>query len=58
LAAGEPAPMAFESYENGKAVYKGSIPLEESGRYGFSIRAMPSNPDLFDRIEPGFVCWR
>ncbi len=58
LAAGQPAPMAFESYENEKAVYKGSIPLEESGRYGFSIRAMPSNPDLFDRIEPGFVCWR
>ncbi len=54
---GTAAPMMYQQSENGLAVYKGSIPLSESGRHGFAIRAMPSHPDLFGRIEPGYVRW-
>ena len=54
---GSAAPMTFDHVENGAAVFKGLIPLNESGRHGFSVRATPSHPDLFDRMEPGYVLW-
>ncbi len=54
---GKPAPMAFDQMDGDRAVFKGSIPLTESGRHGFAVRIMPHNPDLFDRIEPGLVHW-
>ncbi|VAX25295.1 Glycogen phosphorylase [hydrothermal vent metagenome] len=57
LVDGKPAPMVFEKMEEGKALFKGSVPLTESGRYGYSIRVLPNHPDLFGRIEPGLVCW-
>lgn len=57
LAHGKPAPMSFLSRDGDKAVFKGLLPLTESGRHGFSIRATPSHPDLFDRAEPGYVVW-
>ncbi|MDH4184591.1 MAG: alpha-glucan family phosphorylase, partial [Nitrospinota bacterium] len=54
---GSAAPMTFDHGENGAAVFKGLIPLSESGRHGFSVRATPSHPDMFDRVEPGLVIW-
>ena len=57
LAHGKPAPMSFLSRDGDKAVFKGQLPLTESGRHGFSIRITPSHPDLFDRPEPGYVAW-
>ncbi|MBI4666001.1 MAG: alpha-glucan family phosphorylase [Nitrospinae bacterium] len=57
LSHGKPAPMTFATQEGDKGVFKGSIPLTESGRHGFSIRVMPNHPDLFDRIEPGYAIW-
>jgi hypothetical protein len=49
--------MSFLSRDGDKAVFKGQLPLTESGRHGFSIRITPSHPDLFDRPEPGYVAW-
>ncbi len=54
---GQPAAMSFDTMKDGVAVFKGSIPLMESGRYGYSVRVVPNHPDMFDRIEPGFVRW-
>lgn len=57
LMGGDPAPMTFLKNEDGRAIFQGSIPLTESGRQGFAVRVMPSNDDMFDRIEPGLVKW-
>jgi starch phosphorylase len=54
---GKPAPMRFDRFDGARAVFVGGIPLIESGRHGFSVRTMPNHPDLFDRIEPGYVHW-
>lgn len=54
---GSSAPMTFEKQNGSSARFRGSIPLTESGRHGFSIRILPSHPDMFDRIEPGYVRW-
>jgi starch phosphorylase len=57
IVGGSAAPMTFDKGENGAAVFKGYIPLTESGRHGFAVRATPTHPDMFDRIEQGFVIW-
>ena len=57
MQAGSGVPMKHKSSENGNHVFCGSIPLTDSGHHGFSIRAVPSNPDLFDRICSGMVVW-
>jgi len=57
ITSGTVAPMTFEKIDGGRALFKGSIPLIESGRHGFAVRATPSHPDMFDRIEPGFIHW-
>ncbi|MBI4829309.1 MAG: alpha-glucan family phosphorylase [Nitrospinae bacterium] len=54
---GSAAPMSFQEMRDGRAVFRGSIPLTESGRHGFSVRIMPSHTDLFDRVEPGYIKW-
>ena len=57
LLKGQPAPMEFTRMEGDKAIFTGQVPLLESGRHGFSVRAIPSHPDLYDRIEPGLTAW-
>jgi len=57
LAQGKPAPMTYVTMEGGKGAFKGAIPLTESGRHGFSVRVTPNHPDIFDRMEPGYVVW-
>ena len=54
---GSEAPMKYRDSNDGKAVYIGAVPLTESGRHGFAVRAMPSHPDMFDRICPGLIHW-
>lgn len=57
LVGGQPAPMIFENLDGHRAVFKGAVPLTESGRHGFSIRVIPSHPDMFGRVEPGLIHW-
>jgi len=57
LTGGQPAPMAFDRMEGANAVFKGSVPLTESGRHGFYVRVFPNNPGMFGRMEPGLVHW-
>ena len=37
--------------------YSGSFICEKAGRYGFSVRVVPSHPDLADPAETGCVVW-
>ncbi|MGK7345660.1 MAG: alpha-glucan family phosphorylase [Candidatus Nitrospinota bacterium M3_3B_026] len=57
LVEGKPAPMVFEELDSHRAMFKGAIPLTESGRHGFSIRVLPTHPSMFNRIEPGLASW-
>lgn len=55
---GEIQPLDFVSTEDGGiSLFKGMIPLKQSGQYGFSARVMPNNRKLSARIEPGYVVW-
>jgi starch phosphorylase len=37
------------------AVYRGTIPCDRPGRYGFTVRVVPSHPDLATPLELGRV---
>ncbi|HTC80797.1 MAG TPA: DUF3417 domain-containing protein, partial [Acidimicrobiia bacterium] len=37
--------------------YSGSFPCERAGRYGFTVRVVPSHPDLRTFAEMGCVAW-
>jgi starch phosphorylase len=37
--------------------YTGSFSCERAGRYGFTVRVVPANPDLVTPVELGCVAW-
>ncbi len=37
--------------------YAGSFPCGSAGRYGFTVRVVPSHPDLATPIELGLITW-
>jgi starch phosphorylase len=37
--------------------YRGSFTCERAGRYGFTVRVVPANPDLVTPVELGCVAW-
>ena len=37
--------------------YEGRFTLEEAGRYGYTVRVVPSHPDLATPVELGCVAW-
>jgi len=37
--------------------FEGSFPLERAGRYGFTVRVVPSHPDLDTFAELGHIAW-
>ena len=41
----------------GSHVYSGAIPCRTSGRHGFSVRVLPSHPDLVTPFLPSLVRW-
>jgi hypothetical protein len=42
---------------NGDYIYEGSIPASESGTYGFSIRVIPTYPQLVQAHELRLIAW-
>src|SRR5690606_10387592 len=38
-------------------VYRGSVPCDRPGRYGFTIRVAPSHPDLPTPVDLGRLTW-
>jgi len=39
------------------ARYRGSFTCDRAGRYGFTVRVVPSNPDLVTSVELGRIAW-
>ncbi len=55
----EAAPIKMDFVENsGKdSVFKGEIPFGRSGRTGYSVRVLPSHPDLIGDHELRLISW-
>jgi starch phosphorylase len=43
--------------KDGMHTYEGAVPCRTSGLHGYSIRVIPSHPDLISPFEPGLVTW-
>jgi starch phosphorylase len=43
--------------EHRLARYEGVFPLDKAGQYGFTVRVVPSHPDLASPMELGKVAW-
>lgn len=60
---GEPIDMEWKKEEastpkmSGSYLFCGCITCQTTGHIGYSIRVLPSHPDLINRFEPGFVVW-
>jgi starch phosphorylase len=42
---------------DGSYVYQGSVPASESGAYGFSVRVVPTHPNLMQAHELRLIAW-
>ena len=42
---------------DGSYVYEGSVPASESGAYGFSVRVVPTHPNLLQDHELRLITW-
>ena len=42
---------------DGSYVYQGSVPASESGAYGFSVRVVPTHPNLMQAHELRLITW-
>jgi starch phosphorylase len=53
------APMVPRgSEEDGRvARYEGSFTCEHAGRYGYTVRVVPTHPDLRNFAEVGRITW-
>ncbi|HEX2193040.1 MAG TPA: alpha-glucan family phosphorylase [Acidimicrobiales bacterium] len=52
------APMVPEGVEeDGRARYSGSFTCEQAGRYGYTVRVVPTHPDLRSFAEVGRIAW-
>lgn len=43
--------------DDGRSRFTGSFTCEDAGRYGYTVRVVPSHPDLRDPAEMGCVAW-
>jgi starch phosphorylase len=51
------AKMTPVSTEDGIATYSGRFTAERPGLYGFTVRIVPSHPDLTNNMEMGLIAW-
>ncbi len=49
--------MKKQLSQNGDYLYEGSIPADESGTYGFSVRVVPTYPHLQQEHEMRLIAW-
>jgi starch phosphorylase len=49
------APVGGEANEHSR--YRGEFTCEQAGRYGFTVRVVPSHPDLVSSAELGRMAW-
>ncbi|HTN79022.1 MAG TPA: alpha-glucan family phosphorylase [Acidimicrobiales bacterium] len=49
--------MTLVSSSDSKARYRGELSCAAAGRYGFTVRVLPANPDLAQPVEMGLIVW-
>jgi starch phosphorylase len=49
--------MHADHCEEGTCSYRGTFSAEQPGLYGYAVRAIPSHPDLTNRMEMGLMAW-
>jgi glycogen phosphorylase len=49
--------MRPEAYQDGLCTYRGSFVTATPGLYGFTVRVLPTHPDLIARQDLGLVQW-
>ncbi len=50
-------PMTLVSSSGSEARYRGELAAGIAGRYGFTVRVLPSHPDLAQPVEMGRIAW-
>ncbi|HET7482842.1 MAG TPA: alpha-glucan family phosphorylase [Actinomycetota bacterium] len=50
-------PMTADRCEEGTCSYRGTFMTEHPGLYGYAVRAIPSHPDLTNRMDLGLIAW-
>ena len=57
----QPTILALNQFEKtdraGSYLYKGVIPSQESGAFGFSVRVVPTHPNLTQEHELRLITW-
>ena len=55
---GAALPMVMtEKRTDGSYTYEGRLLCLRSGQFGFTVRVIPSNPDMIRKFEPKFITW-
>src|SRR5213596_2752046 len=49
--------QASQADGDGNYLYQGSVPASESGTYGFSVRVVPTHPNLMQAHELRLITW-
>ena len=49
--------MQSSHCEEGTCSYRGTFTARTAGLYGYTVRVIPSHPDLTDRMEMGLMTW-
>jgi len=57
ISQGHATPMGSVGVEKGVSLFVGHVRCQTSGRYGYTIRVLPSHPDLGSPMEPGLIAW-
>jgi len=47
----------LEKLSDNNYLYQGSIEPKDSGNYGFTLRIVPTHPDLLHKNETGLIHW-
>ena len=57
LAATTVTPLRCEDPDARPATYTGTMSCTAPGRYGFTVRALPSHADLPTKVDLGLITW-
>jgi starch phosphorylase len=49
--------LAADGATGGNTLFRGTVPCEVSGQFGFSVRVLPKHPHQPNLFEPGLVTW-
>jgi starch phosphorylase len=49
--------LSADGTTGGNVLFRGNVPCDSSGQFGFSVRVLPKHPHLPNLFEPGLVTW-